>query len=149
MSKYGDILKRERLDNYELVTKFINKDNNGNTVSLTGAYTFDGTYIGFEADAAKLEENGIVPEKADPDDSVCSIGFCEKENKWYGWSHRARYGFGIGDEVKEGDCCASSGLTEEWLKDHPGENKSLPVGFKAKTLEDAKKMAIAFADSVS
>ena len=66
------------------------------------------------------------------------IGFSEKEQKWYGWSHRAIYGFGIGDEVKEGDCCASAA---------PG--KALPVGFKAKTLNDAKKMAEAFAESVS
>lgn len=132
MSKYGDILKRERLDTYELVTKFLNTDKQGKTITNTGAYTFDGDYIGKQSNAEDLKEMGIVPEKAHPNDSVCSIGFCEKENKWYGWSHRARYGFGIGDEVKKGDAI-----------------DGLPVGFKAKTLEDVKKMAIAFADSVS
>lgn len=80
---------------------------------------------------------------------VCSIGFNEKEQKWYGWSHRAIFGFGIGSIVEEGSCCASSGWTEEYLKEHPDENLSLPVGFKAETLEDAKRMAIAFADSVA
>ena len=55
----------------------------------------------------------------------------------------------IREVVKEGDCCASSGWTEEYLREHPEEDKSLPVGFKAKTLEDAKKMATAFAESVS
>ena len=25
------------------------------------------------------------------------------DGKWYGWSHRAVYGFGIGDKIKEGD----------------------------------------------
>ena len=29
------------------------------------------------------------------------------------------------------------------------ENKALPIGFKTKTLDDCKKMAIAFAESVS
>ena len=83
------------------------------------------------------------------DSNVCSIGFSEKDNKWYGWSHRAIYGFKIGDVVKKGDCCALSGLTEEYLKKHPEEDCSLPIGFKAKSLADCKKMAIAFADSVS
>ena len=51
--------------------------------------------------------------------------------------------------VEEDSCCASSGWTEEYLQEHPDENLSLPVGFKAETLEDAKRMAIAFADSVA
>lgn len=29
----------------------------------------------------------------------CSIGFNPEEQKWYGWSHRAIYGFGIGSTV--------------------------------------------------
>jgi len=48
-------------------------------------------------------------------------------------TYRAIYGFGIGDKVKEGDCCASE----------------LPIGFEAKTMKDAKKMAEAFSESVS
>ena len=63
---------------------------------------------------------------------VPQIGFSETEQKWYGWSHRAIYGFGIGSEVKKGDCGY----------EYPGPKK-------AKTLEDAKKMAENFADSVS
>ena len=57
--------------------------------------------------------------------------------------------FGIGSVVEEGSCCAESGFTDEYLQEHPDENLSLPVGFKAETLEDAKRMAIAFADSVA
>ena len=92
---------------------------------------------------------GIQPEKRSPDAGVESIGFCEKEQKWYGWSHRAMYGFEVGDAVNEGDCTATSGLTDEALKLYPEQDFSLPVGFQAKTLEDAKRMAIAFSDSVS
>ena len=31
----------------------------------------------------------------------CSIGWNEEEQKWYGWSHRAIYGFGIGSKIKK------------------------------------------------
>ena len=41
------------------------------------------------------------------------------------------------------------GTLQEYIKAHPEEDKSLSVGFKAKTLEDCKTMAIAFAESVS
>lgn len=33
-----------------------------------------------------------------------NIGFNPEEQKWYGWSHRAIYGFGIGSTCKKGDC---------------------------------------------
>lgn len=51
------------------------------------------------------EKHGIVPQKASPSHTVCSIGFSEKEQKWYGWSHRRYYGFGIGYEVKRRRLC--------------------------------------------
>lgn len=60
-----------------------------------------------------------------------SIGFSEKEQKWYGWSHRAIYGFGIGSKVKKGDCGYKG---KAWT---------------AKTLDDAKQMAKDFADAIS
>ncbi len=137
---------------------------------------------------------------------TCCIGFNEKEQKWYGWSHRAIYGFGIGSIVKKGDCaytpinqqdmlddminfwvgkenefCYKAQIikTEIGIPDPNGER----VGFgcylecsttrkndnsifiskywqpfpdvwgrgewEAKTLEDAKQMAISFAEGVS
>lgn len=72
------------------------------------------------------KKHGIVPEGG-------SIGFSEKEQKWYGWSHRAIYGFGIGSKVKKGDA-GYNPEKGEWV---------------AKTLDDAKKMAIDFAEGVS
>lgn len=119
-------------------------------ITMKVAYTLGGDYIGNSKWAHRLiVKRGIVPEKAKSSHSVCSIGFCEREQKWYGWSHRAIYGFVIGDIVKEGDCCASSGWTDEYLAEHPEEDLSLPVGFQAKTLADCKTMAVAFAESVS
>ena len=124
--------------------------NTGNTVIVKTAYTPDGKYVGDKKAAHFLyTKKGIKPELSDPTHKVCSIGFCEKEQKWYGWSHRAIYGFGVGDIVKEGDCTNSSGYIEEYLKEHPEDDTSLPVGFTAKDLIDAKRMAMAFAESVS
>jgi hypothetical protein len=67
--------------------------------------TLGGDYIGDERKTRWLcDELGIVPELISPEHRVCSVGFCEREQKWYGWSHRAIYGFGIGSQVKKGDC---------------------------------------------
>lgn len=62
-----------------------------------------------------------------------SIAFSEKEGKWYGWSHRAIYGFGVGHTVK----------------DNGNDMPMSMAGKRAKTLEDAKKMAIEFSKEVS
>lgn len=112
------------------------------------AHNKNGNYVGNPDTAKRLLERGIEPELANKDDNVCSIGKSLKDGKWYGWSHRAINGFEVGDRVEEGDCTNSSGLCEEYLEEHPEEDLSLPVGFVAKTDEDAKRMAIAFADSV-
>jgi hypothetical protein len=118
---------------------------------MVNIYTEAGDYVGSLDNMALrlISDRGILPEKSDPTHNVCSIGKSFKDGKWYGWSHRAIHGFSIGDVVKEGDCCATPGVTEEYLKDHPEADISLPVGFTAKTEEDCKKMAIAFAESVS
>jgi hypothetical protein len=135
---------------YEVREEVWKTDENDSGTNMKTAYTLSGDWIGDPKWARRLcVIDRIKPEKAKPEHCVCSIGFCEIEQRWYGWSHRAIAGFGIGDEVKEGDCCASSGWTEEYLKEHPEEDLSLPVGFVAKTLDDCKRMAIAFAESVS
>lgn len=46
-----------------------------------------------------------------------NIGFHEPTQKWYGWSHRAYYGFGVGDKVEKGD----SGYTSNNKKDFEDE----------------------------
>ena len=117
---------------------------------ISSAYTPNGHYIGNPKDAFPLcRTRGIIPERREPHSNVCSIGFSQKDGKWYGWSHRAIYGFKPGDVVEKGSCCADSGWTEEWLADHPEDSRALPVGFKAKDWADARKMAVAFAASVS
>ena len=133
-------------DMWELIDIITSKEH----IIVKSAYTPNGDYIGDSKWAHYLiAKHGIKPEKANPTHNVCSIGFCEKEQKWYGWSHRAIYGFGVGSKVEEGDCCASSGYTKEYLEEHPDDDLSLPVGFIAKDLIDAKRMSMAFASSVS
>jgi len=81
--------------------------------------------------------------------AVCSIGFSTAEQKWYGWSHRAMCGFEIGDKIEnDNHVCTSSGYTDDYLERHPEKDYRLPVGFEAKTMDDAKRMAMAFADAV-
>lgn len=140
---------------YQLLKAFPDKD----PIWMARVFNSKGEYIGSIKDLEKLLDKGIIPEVIPQHKnnkeangglgSTCSIGKSVINGKWYGWSHRAIYGFEIGDKVKKGDCCASSGWTDEYLKDHPEENLSLPIGFVAKTEKDTKKMAIAFAESVS
>jgi hypothetical protein len=169
----------------------------------------DGSYVGLrgvtdEGENSMLEffiEHGISQlqnANGNPENSA-SIGFSEAEQKWYGWSHRAIYGFGIGAEVKQGDCAYKAVDEEDFLQckvefwadeyhknvegrigkntdnehgvfvdweytdDVPNEKLRNTVGgvfqrfpeawgkgeWKAQTLEDAKEMAIDFANAVS
>lgn len=113
--------------------------------------------------------------------TISNIGFSEKEQKWYGWSHRAFFGFGIGSKVKKGDIAYNSPNIEDWIDGQKNFWKGLDVcepdyekkvliktsikgGFVtktpfpkklgkgewvAKTLEDARQMAIDFAKNIS
>lgn len=87
-------------------------------------------YLNEESGLEKFKRQHGIEGVSHPE---ASIGWSEKEQKFYGWSHRAIYGFKIGDVVKKGHC------GEEYLG----------VGFKAKTKEDCMKMAVAFSKSVS
>lgn len=118
---------------------------------VTNAYSLEMDNLGDPKIASNLwKKFGIMHfEKVDNSHSVCSIGYSPRRKKWYGWSHRAICGFKIGDVVKKGDCTNSSGYVKEYLEAHPELDKSLPIGFKAKTLDDCKRMAIAFAESIS
>lgn len=112
------------------------------SVELDAVYNAHGVYVGDKEAADELAKRGILPEPRRATSAVCSIGFSQQEQKWYGWSHRAICGFAVGDIAKDGDCVCESGSCD------PASDVSVPVGFEAKTLDDAKRMAIAFADSV-
>ena len=80
-----------------------------------------------------------------PTSSIRHIGFAPKTQEWYGWSHRAIAGFKVGSTVKKGDVIAQ-GEAADLKSGGPG---AFPIGFVAKTLADAKRMAAQFAIEVS
>lgn len=107
-----------------------------NPYDIRSAYTPEGHYIGSPKDARYLiVKMGIKPELRTRTSNVCSIGYCTEKWKWYGWSHRAIFGFAVGHTVKEGHVVAC--------------NPRINVGFAAKDLTDCKKLAKAFAAEVS
>lgn len=78
-----------------------------------------GDYIGDLKTARTLcDKRGIAPEKATPNSKVCSVGFCERENKYYGWSHRAMYGFGVGSKLGPGDSGYTPDTVEGLAREH-------------------------------
>lgn len=97
---------------------------------VTTVYTIEGYHVGSPVDARTLESRGIRPTLRAPSSKTCSIGYCEREGKWYGWSHRAMRGFGVGELLVES--CGD-----------------LRPGFLCKDLEDCRLAASAFAESVS
>lgn len=142
----GYVVRKERISGEDAAF--------GPAFEMRSAFSSSGDYIGDPKIARFLcVKKGIKPEKRTPHSKVCSIGFCESEQKWYGWSHRAIYGFGVGDVAEHGDLCTFSTVSASWVKEylaeHPEKDQTIPTGFEAKDLEDAKRMAAAFAESVS
>ena len=88
------------------------------------------TFVGLEQDLQYLADKEITEELTH------GVGFSLKDNKWYGWSHRAIYGFKIGSTCKKGDC--------HYSRPPLGKGE-----WTAKTMEDAKQMAIDFNEGVS
>lgn len=107
-------------------------------VRMHNGYNHDNKYIGdIETTRTLCDKYGIKPEIKTPDSTVCSVGYSEKDNKWYGWSHRALIGFKIGDKLFE---------------DTFGDDKTPYIEHGEKTietLEQARESAIRFADSVA
>ena len=112
----------------------------GPTMVMRSAYTPDGDYIGNPQDARFLVvEKGIAPELRTDTNNVCSVGFCEAEQKWYGWSHRAIAGFAIGDKIFEEDWSEATDDTP--FLQHGPDVITNP--------EEARRAAANFAASVS
>jgi hypothetical protein len=169
----------------------------------------DSSYICNDSDTKHLEyliKKGItdLQNTSGISGHTANIGFNPKEQKWYGWSHRAIFGFGIGSECKKGHCAFMASNEEEfkesclsfWVDEYTSgdekaeiitrtdedwvSQKGVLVSYTyndrvpnkrlrgtvyenfspfpktwgkgewvAKTLEDAKEMAIDFANGVS
>lgn len=134
-------LNKQKLSEHDTGKYIIRKeltwigDNRKDATEMESCYNYDNNYIGDIKTARFIcDKIGIAPEIIPNDNSnVCCIGYCKKENKWYGWSHRAIQRFGAGDRIFE----------ERYGNDSTYFNKH---GSKViKTLEDAKQAAINFA----
>jgi hypothetical protein len=86
-------------------------------MEIESAFTHEGLYIG----GVKLAEilcnrRGVKPEKIHPADPACRIGFSETAGKWYGWSHKAMYGFKPGDRCTWDDVHFHASNRAEFVK---------------------------------
>lgn len=120
-SQYNGTVLSENYENplYNVITESIPVGAYGNEEEMTMTYCTNknGDYIGDKETAEYIcDEKGIAPELASPKHSVCSIGFCKRERKWYGWSHRAMSGFEKGDVVYPGHCAYQASNMEEFKK---------------------------------
>ncbi len=108
-------------------------------LDMTSCYAPAGWWIGSTREARFfVVKRGLSRmQKTSWRHCVCSIGFNENEQKWYGWSHRAICGFGIGDRIFE----ERYGNDETPFVSHGRR--------KIRTLKDAKRAACRFAGSVS
>ncbi len=125
---------------YEIRTELVDVDFEDvqEPLEMKNAYNPDGQYIGDSKMAHLLcKKMGIAPEKKRESVSVCSIGYCEKDKKWYGWSHRAIVGFGVGDRIFE----QNYGDEDTLFVDH-GE-------IAIESMDQARIAAIAFSDYIS
>jgi hypothetical protein len=117
--------------------------------NMSSGFNPHGDYIGDSKTTYYLcVKRGIAPIVRTPTSKVCSIGYNAQERKWYGWSHRAIFGYGIGHVAKEGHLECNVGVTDEYLEDHPEADISIKPGTVAETLADAKRFAMAFAEAV-
>lgn len=68
-------------------------------------YNNEGQYVGNLDQLQMLITRGITSQVQPAKTGItCCIGFNEAQQTWYGWSHRAIYGFTIGSTVQRGDC---------------------------------------------
>lgn len=135
------VLNEEKLgDHYLLRTELWDDSDyggDGKGVEIPVARTVDGLYVGDPEFATSLHRRGIKAELSDTSHSVCSVGFCDREQKWYGWSHRAMCGYGIGDKLFEDD----------YGDDNTPYSRHGKITIK--NLEQARESACRFAESVS
>jgi len=114
MSPYEDtlikVLKTIRYEKYGYIYRvekiMFSLDEPDEVMEMKVCYTLDGQYLGDNKTASFLCRTKGIREFVKTDEiryPVC-VGFNPKEQNWYGWSHRAIYGFGIGSTIKKGDC---------------------------------------------
>lgn len=87
--------------------------------------------------AEHLAKYAIAAELINDEHDICSIGWSEREQKYFGWSHRAIVGFGIGDMIFDEDfeCDDNTPFVRHGSR-------------RIETKEDARQAAVNFAEYV-
>jgi hypothetical protein len=83
------------------IVAYIDESKNQDDDGLIYYSRHDDSYItrvGMEDVVKFLADREITEELTN------GVGFSPKDGKWYGWSHRAIYGFEIGSTCQKGDC---------------------------------------------
>ena len=83
----------------------------------------DGSYltrVEMENDLNFLLKKGVTDkiQSGYGEPTTANIGFNPIEQKWYGWSHRAIYGFGIGSDCKKGNCGYSASNKKDFAEEN-------------------------------
>lgn len=76
---------------------------------------FDNSYlihVGLDRDIKFLADREITEQLTH------GVGFSPKDGKWYGWSHRAIFGFSVGSTCKKGDCHYTADNPEDMIEDY-------------------------------
>lgn len=81
---------------------------------IDGSYL---THVGMADNLKFLLRKGITEQIQSNNGNTACIGFNPEEQKWYGWSHRAIFGFGIGSTCKKGDCGYVAATPQELFDD--------------------------------
>lgn len=123
---------------YECRTEEVRHESSPQPVIMKSSYDPSGKYIGDWGTAHFLfKKKGIrFVDYSRPSGNVCTVGFNPLTKTWYGWSHRAIFGFKIGMKMfnpRFGDD-----------KTHFSEHGLATI----ETLADARESAERFARSV-
>lgn len=125
---------------YEVREESVTINDTDEPVIMISCYTPKGDYLG-DRDTVKhlIKEYGITQFEAHEGSTsrVVAMGYSPTAMRWYGWSHRALAGFGIGDKIFE----AEFGDDQTPFIEHGTET--------IETLEQAFQAAKAFAEYVS
>jgi len=99
------ILKIQSFPHYDVRIELVDKSWGGSEFEMKSAYSKQGGYIGSWLAARRLVQRyGIIHFEVKTGCKTVSIGYSPARKKWYGWSHRAIFGFKPGSKCKKGHC---------------------------------------------
>lgn len=122
------------------IKEYFNKVAYITVMDIAGKYTkvyksiYDNSYI---THVGMEREQKFLADKEITDCLTHGVGYSPKDKLWYGWSHRAIFGFKVGSTCKKGDCHYKAANIEDELEAAEAfwadENN---IDFRAELLKD-------------